>query len=176
MKKYVDDKKQIYKKQTKDDYLILNKDNKYSKEFAKGAKSKIIWFSSKDFPKNWKLNIVGEHNKENVAAALKVAEILKIPKAKVKKAVEGFKGVEHRLQFIKSVDGIKFYNDTTSTTPVALEKALYAFDQSSYAKASEDKKLILIGGGKNKGLPLKDAAKAPLDAASSCDSIIACLV
>lgn len=150
MKKYVADKRQIYKNQTKDDYLIINKDNKYSKEFAKEAKSKVIWFSVKDFPKNWKLNIVGEHNKENVAAALKVAEILKIPKTKVKKAVESFKGVEHRLQFIKAIEGIKFYNDTTSTTPIALEKALYAFD----------KKVVLIAGGKNKGLPLRDAATA----------------
>lgn len=150
MKKYVADKKQIYKNQTKDDYLIINKDNPYSKEFAREAKSKIIWFSNKDLPKNWKLNIVGEHNKENVAAAIKVAEIFQIPKARVKKVVENFKGVEHRLQFIKAIDGIKFYNDTTSTAPIALEKALCAFD----------KKVILIAGGKSKSLPLKDAAKA----------------
>lgn len=148
MFKYINDKKAIYKNQTKDDYLILNKDNKYSASFTKEAKSKIIWFSYKDVPKNWQLKIAGQHNLSNLAAAIKVADIFKIKKDKIKQAAESFKGVEGRLQLIRQYQGIKYYNDTTGTTPDAVMAALNSFDQP----------VVLLAGGADKNLDYKKLA------------------
>ncbi len=146
---YVNDKKAIYKYQTPDDYLILNRDNPYSEIFAKEAKSKIIWFSDKDVPKNWRLQIPGKHNLSNVAAAIKVAEIFKIKQNKIKNTVEQFLGVPNRLELLRYYKGIKYYNDTTATTPDAVIAALKSFNQ----------KIVLLAGGTDKKLDFKKLAK-----------------
>lgn len=146
LRDYIYDKKAIYKYQNKNDFLIINKENKYTKQIGKEAKSKVIWFSEKDCNRSWKIKLLGRHNLENVSAAIKVGQILGVSMNKIKKAVENFKGVEGRLELIREINGIKIYNDTTSTTPVALSKALNSFN----------KKVVLITGGTDKNLDLKD--------------------
>jgi len=149
MKDYIADKKLIYQNQTKNDFLIINQDNLATKKLAAEAKSKTMLFSAADVPKNWQLNILGQHNLENIAAAIKVAKIFKIKTPTIKKVIENFRGVEHRLELVKTIKGINFINDTTSTTPVAGQKAL----------AAVDKPIILIAGGAQKNLDLTDFAK-----------------
>jgi len=150
MDKYVNDKKSIYQYQSSKDYLILNKNNPYSKQFAKEAKSKVIWFSVQDVPKNWQLKIKGQHNLENVAASLKVAKILKISQPQVKKVIENFKGVEGRLEFVRQYKGINFYNDTTATTPEAVMAALNSFPGEN---------IVLLAGGSDKRIKYSQLAK-----------------
>lgn len=157
MKKYVKDKTAIFKYQTKDDYLILNKNNPYSKQFAKEAKSRIIWFSDKDIPKSWDLKVLGQHNQENAAAAVKVGQVLGIKSKDIKSAVEAFCPVEDRLEFVAEKQGIKFYNDTSATTAEATLAALNSFDQQ----------VVLLAGGTDKNAeyaslakPLKNQTKA----------------
>lgn len=144
MKEYIADKEIIFKYQKPGDILIANKDNLKLKQVIKKARprAKIIWFSKKDL-KNYKLKIIGEHNIENAAAATAAAAIMKIPPTIIKKTIENFIGLDSRLQFVKESRGVKYYNDTTATTPEATIAALKSFPAQ---------KIILIAGGADKNL------------------------
>jgi len=150
MKEYIKDKKNIYKFQTDEDYLILNNENLETKKMAKKAKAQILWFDAETVPRDWDLKILGKHNKENVAAALKVADIFNLDLKQVRKVCEDFKTVENRLEPIAKIDGVVFINDTTSTTPVATQAALDAY---------QDFPIILIAGGADKNLDFENLAK-----------------
>lgn len=135
MAEYVEAKKNIFKFQTEKDILILNKEDYYSPNFAKTAKSKIIYFSSEP-------GIA-----QNISAAIKTAEVLGISQKNIQKAIKTFKGVPSRQEFIKEIKGVKYFNDTTATMPEAVSEALKVFSEK-FPKA----KIILIAGGQNKGL------------------------
>lgn len=149
MAEYINDKKIIYKYQTKKDFCVININNKYTKELDKEIKSQIKWFSSKDIPNQWELKIPGKHNRENAAAALAVGRILGFNDDKIKTCLTNFSGLEHRLEFIQEINGIKFINDTTSTTPIAGIKALQSINAP----------IVLLAGGATKNLDLKPFAK-----------------
>jgi UDP-N-acetylmuramoylalanine--D-glutamate ligase len=87
----------------------------------------------------------GEHNSENIAFALKVAEILELPRQAVEKTIAEFSGVPFRLEIVAEQNGLRYINDTTSTTPIALQKALEA----------QTAPYVLILGGTTKHLPLE---------------------
>ncbi len=149
MRDYVADKKNIFLYQTKKDFCVINKNNPYTKKMSAEIKAKKIWFSKKDVPNKWDLRLLGSHNYENVAAALAVGHALGLKKEQMREAICSFTGLEHRLEFVKDINGIGFINDTTSTTPIAGQKALFAVE----------KNIILIAGGATKNLNLKDFAK-----------------
>jgi UDP-N-acetylmuramoylalanine--D-glutamate ligase len=149
MQEYINDKKLIYQNQKPDDYLIVNHNNPETKKAGEEALSNVIYFDKKNVPKSWKLKILGEHNLENIDAAIKVAAIFKLPAKTIKQVVEKFGGVEHRLEFVKTVKGVDFINDSTSTTPIAGQKALAAIKRP----------LVLIAGGSSKKLDLSAFAK-----------------
>ncbi len=88
-----------------------------------------------------KLIIKGQHNVYNTMASVISAKIFGIQKEYIKKTVENFKGVEHRLEFVRDINGIKFYNDSKATNVNSVWYALQGFNE----------KLILILGGKDKG-------------------------
>ncbi|MBT4722903.1 UDP-N-acetylmuramoyl-L-alanine--D-glutamate ligase [Candidatus Falkowbacteria bacterium] len=150
IKEYVADKKNIYKFQKKSDHCILNKENGYTNKLEKEVPSQITWFRKKDVPKKLKTKLLGNHNLENIAATLAVTKILDIPIEQVIKSIEKFKGVPHRQEFVKNINGIDFINDTTSTTPIAGKKALDSITTP----------IILIAGGATKNLNLNPFAKA----------------
>lgn len=143
MSHYVQDKKAIYLFQKKDDYLVANISLKplIENDFVR---SKINFFSEND----WKYELEflkGTHNQENAAAAIKVAEILNINKQKAIRSISSFKGLPHRQEIIRRINNVLFVNDTTSTTPVAVVKAIQAFVDSG--------KIYLLFGGTSKNLP-----------------------
>lgn len=146
---YVKDKQAIFTNQTQDDYLILNKKNSWTKKMGKKAKSKVIWFSEKNLPFGWKLRLLGKHNIENAAAAYEVGKLLNLKKRQMKTAFAKFSAVKHRLEVIKEINSVLFINDTTSTTPVATIKAIQAMTRP----------IVLLVGGNDKNLSLKDLAK-----------------
>lgn len=150
MSEYIADKKLIFEYQTANDFLIINKDLKITRELAKEAESKIVWFSKKDALLIWStgIKIQGEHNQENIAAAMKVAEVLKIKPKVVQRVISSFRGLKYRLEKIATISGVDYINDTTSTTPIAAIKALQSFKRP----------LILITGGASKNLDMKDFA------------------
>lgn len=146
---YVNDKKIIFHYQKKTDFLILNKHNLYSKKFAKEAKAKTLFFSQSDVPPSWQLKLPGEHNRENIAAAMMVGKILKINSSIMKKSVTAFKSLPYHLQVIRKVSGVTFINDGISTSPEATMAAL----------SSVDKRVLLIAGGNDKLLDFGQLGK-----------------
>src|SRR3989344_5057804 len=145
MKKYFGDKANIFKYQKNGDTLIAGQSAKDAiQKYYKGKiKSNIVETGKKDFSKSWRPLILGEHNKENIAFAIKACEALGVSKSDIKKCVESFKGVPGRLEFVREINGVKYYNDTTATTPDATIAALRALSSHN---------VILIAGGADKKL------------------------
>ncbi|WXR62017.1 UDP-N-acetylmuramoyl-L-alanine--D-glutamate ligase [Peptostreptococcaceae bacterium AGR-M142] len=159
MQNYIDAKSNVFKKQLESDYLILNYDN----DITKNIKSlNSIYFSRKEvlkegaFVKNNKivvrLNdkeddiinideifIRGPHNLENALAATLISYLYGIDKDIIRKTLVEFKGVEHRLEFVKEINEVKYINDSKGTNPDSSIKALNSYEN-----------IILIAGGMDK--------------------------
>ena len=158
-------KERIFARQTSDDILILNADNPRAAEAASRAPSKVYWFSAHhSVPQGaWVENghvvflasqedqpepilpveaipLKGLHNVENTLAAVCAARLAGCPPAVVRSAIEKFKAVEHRLEFVSTINGVDFYNDSKATNVDATEKAIAAFPGGIH----------LILGGKDK--------------------------
>ncbi|MEK7530568.1 MAG: UDP-N-acetylmuramoyl-L-alanine--D-glutamate ligase [Patescibacteria group bacterium] len=105
------------------------------------------------FPSGWSLKIPGAHNVLNAMCAIEAARALNVPEESIKTAVENFKGVPGRLELIREVHGVTYYNDTTSTSPDATLAALQALKKEGASK------VILIFGGADKTLDMSALAK-----------------
>jgi len=146
---YFNDKANIFRHQNKSDYLIVNGAvahcivKKYSL-----LQSEIVTVHKTDLPENWQINIPGEHNRENLVLGLAVLRTLGLTDEEIKSGVESFKGVSGRLELVREKDGIKIYNDTTSTTPVAAIAALEAIGDPT------QKNIVLIMGGADKQIDM----------------------
>lgn len=143
MDDYLFDKKAIYLYQKPEDHLVIN-DNLKSYIAKDSIRSKIHFFNS-GLLQSHELHLRGVHNSENAAAAITVANILKLDLFQCFKTLKNFKGLPHRQEILAEKDGIIFVNDTTSTTPVATQKAIDTFSQHD---------IVLILGGTSKNLPL----------------------
>lgn len=146
--KYIAAKRNICSFQTEKDCVILNKKDKKLSSFSK-CKSKSLYFSEPSGFKTSNPLFGGLNNKRNLAAAVEVAKVLKINKSAISKVAEDFKGVPYRMEKIRTVKKITFYNDTAATIPDAAINNLNSFDQ----------KVILICGGADKNLKFSDFAK-----------------
>jgi UDP-N-acetylmuramoylalanine--D-glutamate ligase len=94
--------------------------------------------------------IPGEHNVSNVLAAVAVGLLYGVAPAGIARAVRGFGGVEHRLERVDEIDGVTYINDSQGTQPDAVMAAVRAFEQP----------LVLIAGGRSKGVPVEELAAA----------------
>jgi len=157
LQEYARAKANITSHQTERDYLVFNSENKFVSEIAKKSKAKKIPIKKhSNILKNIGifnfafLPLKGEFNLLNMVAAIKVGEIFKIPKEKIKKAIENFKPLPHRLEFVGTFKGIKFYNDALSTIP---ETTISALD------ALGDKVETIFLGGYDRGLDFRNLAK-----------------
>ena len=92
------------------------------------------------------VRLPGKHNLQNVMIAVSVAKVLGIANETIKEVVEDFTGVEHRIEFVRELDGVRYYNDSKGTNTDATVTALKAFDKG----------VILLLGGFEKGLPMDD--------------------
>ncbi len=151
MENYVDAKRQITAYQTEKDFLFLNKNDEVTHQpvFLKDLKAQIIEFAVDQLPTPVKTQLPGEHNLENIAGAVAVAQSLGIEQSAALTAVEDFSGVEFRLQMIKEYNGVTIINDSAATNPQAAIEALKSFPDS-----------LLVVGGMNKNLSYEDLAKA----------------
>lgn len=170
---YQDAKKNIFKYQTENGLLILNKDNDITYSFSKEANGKVILFSSKEklengyiydrddetikfckdgirrhILKRTDIKLRGIHNYENICAALAATAPL-VSIEKQTEAIKSFNGVEHRLEFVRELDGVKYYNDSIGTSPASTIAGLNAFDEN----------IILLAGGSDKGLDYKEVGE-----------------
>ncbi len=153
MNKYFEDKANIFKYQNDDEVLVLGEQ---AAQEVKSRKSKVesqILIAKKSLvPKAWKIKIPGEHNRANIACAILVCEELDVPKDAIKKGVESFLGVPGRLELVRTIGGVKYYNDTTATTPDGNKAALEAL-------GTKKKNIVLIAGGADKNLDYTSMAK-----------------
>ena len=169
---YINSKKTIIHYQTEDDYTILNYDDPALREWEGECKSHILWFSATKelehgaFLKNNEIiinhnskrtvipcptqtNIKGIHNRQNIMAASYAAIAMHADVESIKNAIAGFTGLEHRLEYVDTINEVQYYNDSKATTPEAAIAGIKAFDSPT----------ILIAGGYNKKVSLSQFAR-----------------
>lgn len=166
---YYKSKTEVYRNMADNDVFLLNADDPVVKEYTdrypvKCAKESFSTDSqsadciAKDgyleikgeriIPLN-AIKIVGKHNLQNVMIAVSAAKAIGISNDVIFEAVSSFKGVEHRIEFVREIDGVKYYNDSKGTNTDATITALKAFDRG----------VILLVGGFEKGLPMDEMKK-----------------
>lgn len=149
MDDYFKDKSLIFTHQKENDFLIT--DTKVKSLIKTIPKSQIILASKKSVA-DFHFIVPGEHQRQNLAYAVAVAEILGIPKNAIRKTVKKFKGVEGRLEYLRTYKGIKIYNDNNATTPEATIAGIKAVK-------GEGKDVVLLCGGADKKVDLKEFTK-----------------
>ena len=163
MEAYGAAKAKIFANQDENQYLIINYDDKLCFDLAKSAKCTVVPFSRKEKlnygvilddekiyvnDRNDKIyicdksdiRIIGDHNVENVLAAVGICYFAGIDKEVIAEAIRNFGGVEHRIEFCAEIDGVKYYNDSKGTNVDASLTALRAIK----------KNVLLIAGGDGK--------------------------
>ncbi len=176
---YIEAKKNIYKYQDKNGILILNYDNQITRNCAREANGSVIYFSSKEKLDNGfivdegvikecsdrirkhilntnDLILKGKHNFENACAAIAATKTL-VTIDKAVDTIKQFPGVEHRIEFIREINGVKWYNDSASSSPTRTLSGLNAFEEE----------IILIAGGYDKNLDYMPLAKPIVDKVKS---------
>jgi UDP-N-acetylmuramoylalanine--D-glutamate ligase len=144
LEEYIDSKRNILAHQSASDWAVINEGYETPRSFAELTKAKVVFFSKTKLEKKYKEDLLlrGEHNLENIAAAVAVAEVIGIDEKVILDTTRSFKGLEHRLELVKEVGGVTFYNDSFATGPQPVIAAINSF--------TEPETLIL--GGSDKGL------------------------
>ncbi len=163
MDEYVRVKESIVKNQTESDFCILNYEDSYTREFGNRCQSRVVWFSSKQKPENGfflegdviykvtdfavteiirmsQTKLLGDHNAENIMAAIAMCEAYGVPMDSIVASVKKFKAVEHRIEYVATKRGVDYYNDSKGTNPDAAIKGIKAMNRPT----------VLIGGGYDK--------------------------
>ena len=172
---YIQAKANIFKNQKEADILILNYDNEITRNYAKQANGKVTLFSSKEkisdgivyddgivklsedglrrhILKLKDTHLRGIHNAENICAAIAATKELVEIEDQVK-AIKSFEGVKHRLEFVREINGAKWYNDSIASSPTRTIAGLNSFDEE----------IVLIAGGYDKNLDYEPIAEPILN-------------
>ncbi len=171
MDEYIQAKKAIILHQNFTDYAVLNYDDPELRRWEKDCKGRVLWYSAKQtmtdgafvkgndivvslngqsmaIPCVSSIKIPGMHNLQNVLAASCAAYLAGAREQHIEKAITTFTGLEHRLEFVREVHGVKYYNDSKATTPKSSIAAITAFQSP----------VILIAGGYDKGSSFEEFA------------------
>ncbi len=177
---YLAAKAKIFAMQDESDYLVLNYDDEYLRPLAEQARAQVLFFSRQhilaqgvyvdngmvkvawqnkvqDICQTAEIMIKGAHNLENAMAAVALSLVMGVSVEKIAETLQSFSGVEHRLEPVRTVDGVLYINDSKGTNPDSTAKALESYDRP----------LVLIAGGKGKGvsfLPLAELIKQKVKA------------
>lgn len=166
MNEYIEAKKNVFKYQSNNSVLVLNRENDLTHSFVEEAKGSVYEFSSKtvikdgayldgdtlyvfdkEVCKRKDIVIKGIHNVENYLAAF-IATYKDVSIETMKKVCETFTGVNHRCEYIREINGVKYYNDSIASSPTRVLAGLNAFE----------KPVILIAGGYDKNIPFEPLA------------------
>ena len=161
MEEYIQAKENIYLHQTAGDKVVLNLDNRITASFAEKAKGTVEWFSRRETPvrgayllgdtvyHNGKpalerkdILLPGLHNVENYMAAMCAVEDY-VTDADILAVARTFGGVEHRIELVRTLRGVRYYNDSIASSPSRTIAGLHSFSQ----------KVVLIAGGYDKHIP-----------------------
>ena len=168
---YIDAKKNIFKYQNEDDLLVINYDNEITRDFRRIANGRVRLFSRKEKISNGviyddgiikecndnlrrhiisdkEIKLRGDHNRENICAAIAATKDLVDTDMQVK-AISEFKGVEHRLELVRTINDINWYNDSIASSPNRTIAGLNSFNE----------KIVLLAGGRDKKLDYSIIAK-----------------
>jgi UDP-N-acetylmuramoylalanine--D-glutamate ligase len=129
-------------------YFSLAKQNVENQAYLKDNK---IFFNDEEIIDINELQIVGSHNVQNAMCAILAAKIVGLDNETIKKALKTFKAIEHRVEFVRTIEGTAYYNDSKGTNPEATIVAINSFP---------NKRVVLIAGGRDKKTSLKDFIKA----------------
>jgi len=143
MTAYALDKTAIFAYQKSGDYLFVNADNQPALELTSRAPGQVIKFSAAAVPSSWHTPLLGIHHRENIAAVYALARTLQLDLEVLKQVVATFSGLPFRHELVRELHGVRYYNDTTATSPTATLKAL----------AADPSPKIVIVGGAAKNLP-----------------------
>lgn len=154
MEQYFADKAQIFTHQKPTDFLFVGKS---VAERVKPMLPEALPQVPPIIPADWKLQVLGEHNRENASLAAAALRALGLSEKEIRSGLESFEPVEGRLQFVREIRGVKIYNDNNATTPEATVAALRALERSPTGETL-GKGITLIVGGSEKGLPLDKLA------------------
>lgn len=150
MDAYFADKANVFHFQQPGDVLVAGPGA--AEEIARrGAEQRADLHTAEDLDPSWQLRVPGAHNRANAALAAEAARAFGVEDETIRRAVESFAGVADRLELVREHRGVRYYNDTTATTPDALVAALEAFADAGG--------IVLIAGGSDKGLAYDDAAR-----------------
>ena len=172
---YIEVKTNIFKNQNEDNKLVLNYDNEITREFSKQAPGKVVFFSSKEKLENGVIyddgtvkivedglrrhvlklkdtKLRGKHNAENICAAIAATNGLVDIETQIK-AITNFEGVAHRIEFVREINGSKWYNDSIASSPTRTIAGLNSFEEE----------IILIAGGYDKHLDYEPIAEPILN-------------
>jgi UDP-N-acetylmuramoylalanine--D-glutamate ligase len=156
MDEYIDSKTNITKFQTTNDILVYNQNNEFAKTIADSSKARLIGYTdvnSAHIADNCfyygeqkicsinSLQLIGQHNLDNACAAIDVIWESVRDIGVIEKGLNDFVGLPHRLQFVRDVSGIKYYDDSIATTPSSAIAAIRSFDGPK----------VIILGGSSKG-------------------------
>lgn len=164
MECYIETKFRITENQTEEDICVLNYEDSVLRDFAKKTRVRTVFFSSRRKLEDGlclqgeeillcregreevlcnihELKLLGEHNYENVMAAIAIGMGMDVPMDCILRAVRNFTAVEHRIEYVTEINGVKYYNDSKGTNPDAAIKGIQAMVTPT----------CLIGGGYDKG-------------------------
>lgn len=153
MESYAYDKAAVLCYQKETDVVILNKLDPWTPYFEKLTKARIVYFDDHTLPQNTVLKVPGMHNVLNASACYQASLEAGCLKERILSSLSAFSGVPSRFELIRTVSGVKYINDTTSTTPAALHVALLA----ALSIVQKQGKIILLSGGASKGLHMDGA-------------------
>lgn len=178
VEQYSSVKERVFNKQGAEDVVVLNYDDPITRDMAKRAPGRVLFFSRLEvLPEGafvragkmvirWQgaeislldaaeLGLPGAHNVENVLAAAAMAYVAGVTPQVICEVLRSFEGVEHRIELVAEIDNVKYYNDSKATNPESTIKALEAFDTG----------IILLAGGKDKNTDLQTMMKLVKDKA-----------
>ena len=171
---YINSKLKLTSNQSERDFLVLNAEDEISQKHKKDFKAQIYEFSSKNMVSKGlfldgnmicfrnggcniaeildvrDLSVIGRHNYENVMAAILLTYLCGLDLPEIIKAIKTFKSISHRLEYVRSLSGIDFYNDSKGTNVDSSVKAIESFDRP----------IIIIAGGYDKNIDYTDFVKA----------------
>ena len=163
MEEYIRVKRRIFENQTQEDVCVLNYEDEILRSMPAPENTRVLWFSSRRpleeglwyqdgciwlrrggeqqlIIRTDELNLMGLHNYENVMTAVGIALHAGVPLENIRSTLRAFKGVEHRIEYVTEIRGVRYYNDSKGTNPDAAIKGIQAMDRPT----------LLIGGGFDK--------------------------